>query len=300
MKKILTLLVFVLCFSFASAATTVLDSVAPGSLSTWNQFFSAYNPTPTYSEITSPYDGSTAIKTEVTGTTLMYCDTKYISKVYETGTYNSGDVDLKAYLAFNYSGTEYNFPYVAVYLLDSSDNVVGQHIWYGKGIVGSYYQGIISSGPSSYTELSSDKGYFTLDLSDIGTKDFTKIQVGLYDYTCEGTNSIIFDELSLVETSSSHPTDTDGDGVADSVDNCVSVANPDQLDDDHDGIGNACDNYNCISTGAEVCGDGVDNNCDGNVDEGCDETPVEIPEFGVIAGGLALVGALGVFLYRRK
>jgi uncharacterized repeat protein (TIGR01451 family) len=35
--------------------------------------------------------------------------------------------------------------------------------------------------------------------------------------------------------------DTDGDGVADDVDNCVNVANPDQADADGDGAGDACD-----------------------------------------------------------
>jgi len=37
------------------------------------------------------------------------------------------------------------------------------------------------------------------------------------------------------------PPDQDGDGVPDSSDNCLSVANADQADGDHDGIGNACD-----------------------------------------------------------
>lgn len=36
-------------------------------------------------------------------------------------------------------------------------------------------------------------------------------------------------------------TDTDGDGVPDSRDNCVAVPNPTQLDTDGDGYGNACD-----------------------------------------------------------
>ena len=36
-------------------------------------------------------------------------------------------------------------------------------------------------------------------------------------------------------------TDTDGDGIDDADDNCVSVYNPDQLDTDGDLIGNECD-----------------------------------------------------------
>ena len=37
------------------------------------------------------------------------------------------------------------------------------------------------------------------------------------------------------------PTDADGDGVADSSDNCPNAANPDQADSDQDGVGDACD-----------------------------------------------------------
>jgi PKD repeat protein len=36
-------------------------------------------------------------------------------------------------------------------------------------------------------------------------------------------------------------TDTDGDGIPDSVDNCPSTPNPDQADADGDGVGDACD-----------------------------------------------------------
>ncbi|MBW2523773.1 MAG: hypothetical protein JRI23_06340 [Deltaproteobacteria bacterium] len=37
------------------------------------------------------------------------------------------------------------------------------------------------------------------------------------------------------------PTDTDGDGIRDVLDNCDQVVNPDQLDSDQDGEGDACD-----------------------------------------------------------
>lgn len=65
------------------------------------------------------------------------------------------------------------------------------------------------------------------------------------------------------------PQDSDADGIPDSSDNCSLTKNPDQLDDDHDGIGNVCDQYNCIATGAEICGDQKDNDCDGFYDEDC-------------------------------
>jgi len=48
--------------------------------------------------------------------------------------------------------------------------------------------------------------------------------------------------------------DSDSDGIDDSIDNCVSIANADQLDTDGDGLGNACD--------ADADADGVLNSFD--------------------------------------
>src|SRR5207249_2304542 len=45
--------------------------------------------------------------------------------------------------------------------------------------------------------------------------------------------------------------DADGDGFPDAVDDCPTVANPDQQDSDHDGVGDACE------TGGDADGDGV-------------------------------------------
>lgn len=51
--------------------------------------------------------------------------------------------------------------------------------------------------------------------------------------------------------------DTDGDGIADSVDNCPAIANPDQADADGDGVGNVCE-----AGGADTDGDGVADSTD--------------------------------------
>lgn len=53
------------------------------------------------------------------------------------------------------------------------------------------------------------------------------------------------------------PLDTDGDGIVDTADNCVTTPNPDQGDVDGDGIGDACDSC----TGASQTDDDADGYC---------------------------------------
>jgi hypothetical protein len=65
-----------------------------------------------------------------------------------------------------------------------------------------------------------DVGYASLSFWDTST-------IGSYDSTFVSTRPVVVD--------------TDGDGVLDTADNCVSVPNPSQSDLDGDGIGDACD-----------------------------------------------------------
>jgi hypothetical protein len=70
--------------------------------------------------------------------------------------------------------------------------------------------------------------------------------------------------LTMVPILADGGTDTDGDGVPDSLDNCPTIPNPNQLDTDGDGVGDACDN--CISVPnpdqADSDEDGVGDACD--------------------------------------
>ena len=82
--------------------------------------------------------------------------------------------------------------------------------------------------------------------------------------------------------------DDDGDGLPDGADNCPYVANPEQEDHDYDTVGNACDpdddndqipdeadcapfDKNVYPGAPEQC-NGLDDNCDDEVDEGLGET----------------------------
>ncbi len=76
--------------------------------------------------------------------------------------------------------------------------------------------------------------------------------------------------------------DTDGDGVENSVDNCPTTFNADQLDNDNDGIGNVCDDTPDGTGTAPTCDDGIQNggetgvDCGGTCPNACPGTVVEV------------------------
>ena len=64
------------------------------------------------------------------------------------------------------------------------------------------------------------------------------------------------------------PEDSDGDGIADELDNCPDTSNPDQADTDEDGVGDACDNCPLAANPGQEDADtdGVGDACDNCVD----------------------------------
>ncbi len=82
-----------------------------------------------------------------------------------------------------------------------------------------------------------------------------------------GTDSTGSSDASTGSGSDGNPgggiNDTDGDGIPDDVDNCVSVANPDQHDEDGDKVGDACDPCPQIANATtDTDGDGIADACD--------------------------------------
>jgi hypothetical protein len=76
---------------------------------------------------------------------------------------------------------------------------------------------------------------------DVNAPSGSSVKIGVRaDNTATGRNAFV-DVLSFPSSGGSTPTDTDGDGVQDTLDNCPNVSNPQQADRDGDGVGNKCD-----------------------------------------------------------
>lgn len=143
-------------------------------------------------------------------------------------------------------------------------------------------QDIITYGQGSYNGI--NLGDFVLGNSIGRTTDGESNWMVFSTPTKNSTNSVdsdydgISDALdNCSNNANSDQSDSDEDSVGDLCDNCQHLANSDQTDVDGDGIGDVCDTYQCVYVGTEVCENGVDDDCNGQSDDGCpDITPPSV------------------------
>ncbi|MDG1315663.1 MAG: DUF5011 domain-containing protein [Flavobacteriaceae bacterium] len=88
-----------------------------------------------------------------------------------------------------------------------------------------------------------------LDISDVFTIGYgcnwdnfdSATDWALYTQRYDSDSDGIFDYIDEFPNNSAESSDTDGDGVGDNTDNCISISNVSQLDSDSDTLGDACD-----------------------------------------------------------
>lgn len=190
-----------------SRGAVLLDDVRPGSLAEWRERYDprAMNPEFWVEEISSPLDGSTALRTRARGTTLASCETKWIRRAYGTGPQTTDGTALEAYLAFSFDRTVYSLPSVKVELLDANGRTLGGRVYFGKGVIGEFNRGQLAK--TGYVELSAPSGTFRFDLGrEFGAgQHFSGVAVSLMNYACEGQNAVVFDRMILYPGGSTQP-----------------------------------------------------------------------------------------------
>jgi hypothetical protein len=123
---------------------------------------------------------------------------------------------------------------------------------------------------------------------------------------------LVLDETAVVQA---NPTfafaDSDSDTIADQVDNCVSVANPEQIDINQNGRGDVCDDYDKdgVINSVDNCQDTPNRNQadeDGdNIGDVCDEGESRVTEkyawipWAAMGGAILVFGTLFWIMLRR-
>jgi len=106
-----------------------------------------------------------------------------------------------------------------------------------------------SGDPNDFSLSSTDAVGFCLRYVPAGGVGTVTYPTGCVPAT--GNSQVLYGNIVIA----TETTDSDGDGVLDSIDNCVDIANPDQLDLDGDGIGTACDSNVVFTTNTTIISD---------------------------------------------
>ena len=121
-----------------------------------------------------------------------------------------------------------------------------------------YYLSPIEDNSPRFGQLAwsgevNDWNYTDVDLAPYAQPgDTIRLRWDMSTDYCFGTDAGWYVDNVSVYTYFTDFTDTDGDGVADSNDNCPESSNPDQTDFDQDGIGDVCD----APTNKDECNNG--------------------------------------------
>ena len=116
--------------------------------------------------------------------------------------------------------------------------------------------GIANLSSNTPTTIASSGNIYTLGITVVGASNGSEV------ITISPVSNSIYDSNdNLASTSQSNNTvtlntDTDGDGLTNSLDNCATVSNTTQLDSDGDGVGDLCDNCVNISNSNQANSDG--------------------------------------------
>ena len=116
--------------------------------------------------------------------------------------------------------------------------------------------GIANLSSNTPTTIASSGNIYTLGITVVGASNGSEV------ITISPVSNSIYDSNdNLASTSQSNNTvtlntDTDGDGLTNSLDNCSTVSNTTQLDSDGDGVGDVCDNCIDISNFNQANNDG--------------------------------------------
>jgi len=182
------------------------DPINAGDSAQWTFHDVGGNPVVALEEVTSPYDGGTALQTVAVGTTYSACSTDYaVSKTYHLAEPVMSDaVALEMYIALDSDGTYYNWPWVSL-TLRSGETELGYVFYYRLAATGGYR---LNVEPMELYYAIPDNGYQRLPLAPIWNSDagqslvpspvaFDSFEIVMLNYACVGTNKVVIDDISL-------------------------------------------------------------------------------------------------------